>query len=329
MKTNLKWALIFLVLALAIQLLTTGVEPYFSGALPPYFSQLFILASINAILAVSLNLVNGLSGQFSLGQAGFMAVGAYVAASVNVFLLSSLHGNPFGDQLALLISLIAAAVASGFVGYLVGLPTLRLQGDYLAIVTLGFGEIIRVIILNIQAVGGARGFINIPNSTSAFLVVFILALCVLFTYRFEQASQGRALLAIRENEIAAEAMGVDTTSYKVWAFVVSSGVAGVAGGLFAHYLSYINPSSFDFMKSVEIVIMVVLGGMGSVSGAILAAFILTFLPEALRPLQEITHVDLRMVIYSLLLILMMLLRPQGIFGRREIWQLFTKSKSVR
>jgi len=229
----------------------------------------------------------------------------------------------------LVISLIAAAIASGFVGYLVGLPTLRLRGDYLAIVTLGFGEIIRVVILNIQAVGGARGFINIPNSTSAFLVVFILASCVFLTHRFVMASQGRALLAIRENEIAAEAMGVDTTSYKVGAFVVSSAVAGVAGGLFAHYLCYINPSSFDFMKSVEIVIMVVLGGMGSVSGAILAAFILTFLPEALRPLQDLTHVDLRMVIYSLLLILMMLLRPQGIFGRQELWQIFRNWKTAK
>jgi len=297
MKTNLKWASILI----AIALLAQGL----AYALPPYMGQLFILASINAILAVSLNLVNGLSGQFSLGQAGFMAVGAYTAASMNVFALSAWHGNPVGDQAALLVSLFVAAIASGFVGYLVGLPTLRLRGDYLAIVTLGFGAIIRVIILNIQAVGGARGFINIPNSTSAFLVVLILSACVLLTHRFVMSSQGRALLAIRENEIAAESMGVDTTSYKVGAFVVSSAIAGVAGGLFAHYLSYINPSSFDFMKSVEIVIMVVLGGMGSVSGAILAAFILTFLPEALRPLQDLTHVDLRMVIYSLALIVMM------------------------
>ncbi len=314
MISNLKWSLLVTGIALAAQGLT--------WVLPPYFGQLFILASINAILAVSLNLVNGLSGQFSLGQAGFMAVGAYTAASVNVFALSGLHGTPVGDQTALVISLVAAGLASGFAGYLVGLPTLRLRGDYLAIVTLGFGEIIRVVILNIQAVGGARGFISIPNSTSAFLVIFILVGCVLLTHRFVMSSQGRALLAIRENEIAAESMGVNTTAYKVGAFVVSSAVAGIAGGLFAHYLSYINPSSFDFMKSVEIVIMVVLGGMGSVSGAILAAFILTFLPEALRPLQDWTHVDLRMVIYSFLLIVIMLVRPQGMFGRRELWEMF-------
>jgi branched-chain amino acid transport system permease protein len=310
---NLKWVLILLGLASMVQ----GVVL----VLPPYFSELFILASINAILAVSLNLVNGLSGQFSLGQAGFMAVGAYTAASVNVFLLSSLHASRAGDQFALILSLICAAAASGFVGYLVGLPTLRLRGDYLAIATLGVGEIIRVVILNIDKVGGARGFFGIPSTTSAFLVTFILLACVLATHRFVMSSQGRALLALRENEIAAEAMGVDTTAYKVQAFVASSAVAGVAGGLFAHYLSYINPSSFDFMKSVEIVIMVVLGGMGSVSGSVLAAFVLTLLPEALRPLQNWTHVDLRMVIYALLLIGMMILRPKGIFGRKELWQM--------
>ncbi|HET9869896.1 MAG TPA: branched-chain amino acid ABC transporter permease, partial [bacterium] len=137
------------------------------------------------------------------------------------------------------------------------------------------------------------------------------------------------LLAVRENEIAAEAMGVDTTAYKVKAFTASAAVAGVAGGLFAHYLCYLNPSSFGFMKSVEIVIMVVLGGMGSVSGAVLAAFALTLLPEALRPLQAVTHVDLRMVIYSLLLILIMILRPQGLFGRREIWQMVKYKRRKR
>jgi len=320
MRSNLLYLAILVGVSAAVQGLAT--------ALPPYFSQVFMLACINAILAVSLNLVNGLSGQFSLGQAGFMAVGAYTAASINVFYLSALRGNPWGDQFALLISLAAAGLASGFVGYLVGLPTLRLKGDYLAIVTLGFGEIIRVIILNIQTVGGARGFIGIPNSTSAFLAAFVLVFCVLATHRFVQSSHGRALLSLRENEIAAEAMGVDTTHYKVQAFTVSAAVAGIAGGLFAHYLSYINPSSFDFMKSVEIVIMVVLGGMGSVSGSVIAAFLLTFLPEVLRPLQEWTHVDLRMVIYSLMLILVMMLRPKGMFGRKELWEVFKSQSAV-
>jgi branched-chain amino acid transport system permease protein len=320
MFSNLKWLTLLLAIAGAAQGLALGM--------PPYFTQLFVLACINAILAVSLNLVNGLSGQFSLGHAGFMAIGAYTAASMNVFLLESLHGTPAGDQTALVLSLLAGAVLSGFAGYLVGLPSLRLKGDYLAIATLGFGEIIRVVILNIQKVGGARGFPGIPSSTSAFSVVFILALCVALTHRFVKSTHGRALLAIRENEVAAEAMGVNTTSYKVGAFVVSSAVAGVAGGLFAHYLSYINPSSFDFMKSVEIVVMVVLGGMGSVSGSVLAAFILTLLPEALRPLQQVTGVDLRMVIYSLLLVLMMLWRPKGMFGHKEIWQILKRKPAA-
>ena len=320
MKDNLKAILLLLAIAGAAQGLT--------AVLPPYFTEIFMLACINAILAVSLNLVNGLSGQFSLGHAGFMAVGAYTAASVNIFGLGALHGSMMGDQCAFLLSLLAAALASGLVGYLVGLPSLRLKGDYLAIVTWGFGEIIRVVILNIQSVGGARGFIGIPRSTSAFLVAFILALCVIATHRFVLSTHGRALLAVRENEIAAEAAGVDTTRYKVQAFTISASVAGVAGGLFAHYLCYINPSSFGFMKSVEIVIMVVLGGMGSVSGSVIAAFLLTLLPEALRPLQDWTHVDLRMVIYSFLLILMMMIRPKGMFGRKELWELLKIKKTT-
>ncbi len=321
MKSNLKSLLILVGISAAAQGLAI--------VMPDYFTELFMYGCINAILAVSLNLVNGLSGQFSLGHAGFMAVGAYTAASVNVFLLASLHGTPVGDQGSLLISLAAAALVSALAGYLVGLPSLRLKGDYLAIATLGFGEIIRVIILNIQKVGGARGFIGIPTTSTPFLVVFVLALFVLLTHRFVLSSHGRALLSIRENEIAAEAMGVDTTFYKVQVFVVSAAGAGVAGGLFAHYLSYINPSSFDFMKSVEIVIMVVLGGMGSVSGSIIAAFLLTLLPEALRPLQDITHVDLRMVIYSLALILMMLLRPKGLFGRKELWEILRAGRAPK
>ena len=316
MHSNLK----FLLILLGVSALGQGL----ASILPEWIATLFVQACIYSILAVSLNLVNGLSGQFSLGHAGFMAIGAYTSASVDVFLLSPLHGHPIGDQAALLISLVAAALVSALAGYLVGLPSLRLRGDYLAIATLGFGEIIRVVILNIPAVGGAMGFTSIPTTTTPFLVVFVLVLCVLLTHRFVKSSHGRALLSVRENEIAAEAMGVNTTYYKVQAFVVAAAAAGVGGGLFAHYFYNIDPSSFDFMKSVLFVIMVVMGGMGSVSGSIVGAFLLTLLPEALRPLQNITHVDLRMVIYSLILILMMLLRPKGIFGRKELWEMIGK-----
>ncbi len=294
-------------------------------ALPAYFTAILMFAGINAILAVSLNVVNGLSGQFSIGHAGFMAVGAYASAAVSVYLLPSWQGNPWGGQAALLVALAVGALASGLVGWLVGLPALRLRGDYLAIATLGVGEIIRVVILNVDAVGGARGFTGIPPTSSAFLIYGFLAFCVAATHRLMLSTHGRALLSVREDETAAGALGVNTTEYKVRAFVLSAGAAGVAGGLFAHYLTVINPSSFTFMRSVEVVVMVVLGGMGSISGSVVAALLLTVLPEVLRPLQAYTGgVDLRMVIYSFLLILMMLLRPQGLFGRKELWQLWKR-----
>jgi branched-chain amino acid transport system permease protein len=312
MKANARLLVILFGIGLAAQAL--------SWALPAYHETIFLLAGINAILAVSLNVVNGLSGQFSLGHAGFMAVGAYVSAAFNVYLLGSWQDTPVGAQAALAISLFVGAVASAVVGYLVGLPALRLRGDYLAIATLGVGEIIRVIILNVDAVGGARGFTGIPPTSTAFSVYLFLAVCVAATHRLMLSTHGRALLSVREDEIAAASLGVNTTEYKVRAFVMAAGAAGVAGGFFAHYLTVLNPASFTFMRSVEVVIMVVLGGMGSITGSLVAALLLTLLPEVLRPLQAVTGVDLRMVIYSFLLVLMMLVRPQGLFGRREIWQ---------
>jgi len=314
MSSNLKMFLILL----GVGLFAQGL----AYVLPAYFTAILMFAGINAILAVSLNVVNGLSGQFSIGHAGFMAVGAYASAAVSVYLLPSWQGNPWGGQAALLVALAVGALASGLVGWLVGLPALRLKGDYLAIATLGVGEIIRVVILNVDAVGGARGFTGIPPTSEAFLIYGFLAFCIAATHRLMLSTHGRALLSVREDETAAGALGVNTTEYKVRAFVLSAGAAGVAGGLFAHYLTVINPSSFTFMRSVEVVVMVVLGGMGSISGSVVAALLLTVLPEVLRPLQAYTGgVDLRMVIYSFLLILMMLLRPQGLFGRKELWQL--------
>jgi len=309
---NLKALLLLLAVAVSAQ----GV--YLVA--PPYLQTLVLFVGINALLAVSLNIVNGLSGQFSLGHAGFMAVGAYVSASVDVCLLPSWGATAWGAQAALVVSLLLGALAGALMGFLVGLPALRLRGDYLAIATLGFGEIIRVVFLNIQSVGGARGMIGIPQTTTAALTFGLLALAVLGIHRFIRSSHGRALLSVREDEIAASCLGVDTTAYKVGAFTVASALAAVAGGLLAHQMSYINPGMFGFMRSVELVIMVVLGGLGSISGSIVAAALLTVLPEVLRPLQEWTGVDLRMVLYSLALILMMLLRPEGLFGRKEIWQ---------
>jgi len=292
----------------------------FNAALPPYMSALFLLIGINALLAVSLNLVNGVAGQFSLGHAGFMALGAYAAAWLSTGPLAPLFADSAVSNLGLACTVCAAALVAGLAGWLVGLPSLRLRGDYLAIVTLGFGEIIRVGLLNCDALGGARGFIGVPPAGGAAWVYGLLALACLACHRVMAGSTGRALLSVREDEIAAEALGVDTTRCKVGAFVASAAGAGVAGALFAHQESFIHPSSFNFMKSVEIVVMVVLGGMGSMSGAVLAALMLTALPEALRPLKELTGVDLRMVLYSLALVLLMLFRPRGLMGRGELWQ---------
>ncbi|MGB9682211.1 MAG: branched-chain amino acid ABC transporter permease [bacterium] len=277
----------------------------------PYYLQIIIFSGINIILAVSLNVINGLCGQFSLGHAGFMAVGAYFSAFLTYY-----YRIPFP------VALIVGGLASGIIGVGVGIPTLRLRGDYLAIATLGMGEIIRVVLFNLDIVGGARGFPGIPKYTNFFWVYLIVLLVLLSSYNLLKSPEGRAILSVREDEIAAEAMGVDTTKFKIFAFVFGSFWAGVAGGLWAHYLQFLHPSSFTFMKSVEILVMIVLGGLGSIGGSAVSAVFLTFLPEALRYIKVIfnTTVDPRMVIYSLLLILTMLLRPQGLIGgyRRKV-----------
>src|SRR5262249_32845629 len=213
----------------------------------------------------------------------------------------------------LLVSLVAGGLLAAAAGWLVGLPSLRLRGDYLAIVTLGFGEIIRVLILNIEAIGGARGLPGIPAYSNFFWGFGAVGTVVLLARNLAHSTYGRALFAIRDDEVAAESLGVDTTKFKVLAFVLGAFFAGVAGGLFAHFLSYLNPSSFTFLKSIEVIAMVVLGGMGSISGSVIAAIVLTLLPEVLRPVKEF-----RMVLYSLMLIVLMITRPQGLMGTREL-----------
>jgi len=285
------------------------------------FSEVIVFAGINIILAVSLNLVNGFTGQFSIGHAGFMAVGAYTAAFLSLWVRDQWQWNLDGvatGQMVLVLSLFVAGLFSAGVGYLVGLPSLRLKGDYLAIVTLGFGEIIRVCLLNMEFLGGARGLSGIPR-LSSFLTVYLTVLLAVFVIsRVIKSAHGRSLLAVREDEVAAESMGVHTTQAKVRAFTIGAFFAGVAGGLYGHYLSILSPSAFDFNRSFEIIIMVVLGGMGSLSGSVVAAVMLTLLREYLRDLRELTQVDLRMIIYALILIGLMLTRPNGLFGKREI-----------
>ena len=211
------------------------------------------------------------------------------------------------------VAFVAGGLLAAVAGWIVGLPSLRLRGDYLAIVTLGFGEIIRVLILNIDAIGAARGLPGIPQYSTFFWVFGTAVLVIVVARRIATSTHGRALFAIRDDEVAAEALGVDTTGYKVLAFVLGAFFAGVAGGLFAHFLSYLNPSSFTFLKSIEVVVMVVLGGMGSISGAIFAAIVLTVLPEVLR-----FGAEYRMIIYSVLLIVLMITRPTGLLGSHEI-----------
>jgi branched-chain amino acid transport system permease protein len=286
----------------------------------PYILQVITLAGINVILAVSLNLINGFTGQFSIGHAGFMAIGAYTSAFVSVTFGSRLEQTlaflPDGPRrgAVLLMVLAVGAVCAAIAGFLVGVPSLRLRGDYLAIVTLGFGEIIRVFILNIDAVGGARGFSGIPKYSNFGWVYFFAIASIVVVSRIVNSSFGRTLLAVREDEIAAEAMGVNTTRAKVISFVISSAIAGVAGGLFAHYLMYVHTNSFTFLKSIEIIIMIVLGGMGSITGSVVGAVLYIALTEGLRAFEQY-----RMVTFSLLLILIMIFRPQGLMGHRELF----------
>ena len=276
-----------------------------AGVIGSFWKLNILIIGVNIIMAASLNLINGYTGQFSLGHAGFMAVGAYVS----VVLTANLH-------LPFLAALLAGGAAAGALGCLIGLPTLRLSGDYLAIATLGLSEIIRIVLMNIQYVGGAAGFSGIPHLTT-FPWVFFSMLATLFIIKnFVNSTHGRACIAIRENEIAAEAMGVNTTKYKVMAFTIGAAFAGVAGGLFAHIFYIITPLSFTFMQSFNYLIMVVLGGRGSITGAVAGAFVVTFISAILADWPEY-----RMIIYALALILLMFYRPQGLFGYMEITSL--------
>ncbi len=279
-----------------------------------YDLQILGLVCINIILAVSLNLINGFTGQFSIGHAGFFGIGAYMSAYLTV-----VHHYPF------IIALILGGLFSAFIGLCIGLPTLRLRGDYLAIATLGFGEIIRVVILNIPAVGGARGFSGIGRHTSFGLTYLIMILTVVIIKNFISSRHGRACVSIREDEIASETLGINTTYYKVAAFTIGAFFAGVAGSLYVHYMQYINPASnqIGFMKSIDILIMVVLGGLGSITGSIAAAIFLTLIPEFLRSLAEY-----RMVVYPIILILVMIFRPSGLLGGKEFsWDWIFRQKS--
>jgi branched-chain amino acid transport system permease protein len=392
-------------------LMLMEVSPRVGG----YYATILTAIGINVILAASLTVVNGLAGQFSLGHAGFMAIGGYAAAALTYYgsmrlwgtaafeggLLSYIGGGEFtgpiiarGDWLFLAGCLLGGVVASA-AGYVVGLPSLRLRGDYLAIVTLGFGEIVRVLLQGTAdqippwrveeaaatplwelpwLLGGPKGFNLLPSYASLFWVYFAVVLTLVAIYRLKYSAAGREFLSVREDEIAAQAMGVNVTRAKVRAFVFSAFFAGVAGGLYAMYIGAINATELGFLKSFDVVIMVVLGGMGSISGAALAAVILTVLPEVLRapppvwPLavlvlagmvvaqrrrgrwnarslgvvaglfavisggrwwalsQGVNLAEYRLIIYALMLIGMMIFRPEGLFGVHEVWDVFRPAR---
>jgi branched-chain amino acid transport system permease protein len=310
-------------LLLLVALLFSLLISLFADRINPYLLFVLYAIGINIILAVSLNLINGYTGQFSLGHAGFMAVGAYTAAVV-----TNQFGNlnAFAAGALFLGALLAGGLLAAVTGLLVGLPTLRLRGDYLAIVTLGFGEIIRVIFQNMNAVGAARGYSVMHGYTNFFWTFGTAAVTVYVVSALVHSTYGRGFIAVRDDEVAAEAMGINTTKYKVTAFVAGAFFAGMAGGLYAHSIQFLTPSGFNFMQSIAIVVMVILGGMGNTPGVIIAAILLTLLPEGLRWLAGIPSLpgiakahpfawvgDTRMIIYSLLLIVLMLTRPQGLF----------------
>jgi branched-chain amino acid transport system permease protein len=297
------WPIVFIALGF---ILSFAIPQY--GLLDQYVQMILIYVCINIILALSLNLVNGYMGEFSVGHAGFMSTGAYISALITVKLFSATTA-----AWVFPIAIIAGGTGAALVGLIVAIPSFRTRGDYLAIVTLAFNMIVKSVLENIDYVGGARGFLGMDKLTTLPWAFFWTLLSIWVIRNFIYSNYGRGVLSIREDEIASDLMSVNTRQVKLLAFVVSSFFAGVAGALFAHLLQFINPRMFDIIKSTDILIMVYLGGIGSIAGSILGATAYTILLEILRPLEI-----WRMVIMPLILILLMLFRPRGIMGLREL-----------
>jgi branched-chain amino acid transport system permease protein len=330
-----------IVFAIVLIGILIGLDVLITRQIEGYYQLVILHAGIYVILAVSLNLVNGFTGQFSLGQAGFYGIGAYVAAALTTFGQLTVFKHWFSSDgsinwylggLLLVIAMTVGGFAAGLAGLIVGIPSLKLRGDYLAIVTLGFNQIIVVILNNLDVVGGPRGFstiyppnqdpVSIPPLSNFFWVYLVAAIVIIASINIRNSVHGLAFISIREDEIAAEAMGIPTTKYKIIAFVMSAFFAGVAGALFAHTDGLITPGQFDFSISINIVVMVVLGGMGSVSGTAIGAILLSVMPEVLRG----GFAEYRLVVYALLLIILMLVRPKGIFGDEELTVTWIKNQ---
>jgi len=281
------------------------LEQWITEIIDPYYLRILILMGINIIMVLGLNITTGVTGQLSMGHAGFMSIGAYTSA-----ILTLQAGIPFW------LTLLAGAAVAAVFGFVIGLPALRLEGDYLAMVTIGFAEIVRVFFLNFEPGGKAVGLSGIPQETSFTLVLIMTLVVIFFTQRLLSSRIGKAMYSIRENEIAAEACGINTTHLKVLSFVLGAFLGGLGGALYAHYMYYISPQDFDFMRSIEMLNMVVLGGLGSIPGAILGAAILTVLPEMLRVVAEY-----RLLFYGALLVILMIFRPNGLLGDIRLYDL--------
>lgn len=299
-KVSYLTTLILMVIGVALLTFLTSTD-----VMSRYTSGIFILVCINIILATSLNITVGNLGQIALGHAGFMSVGAYAAA---LFTKSGLIPGIPGYFIGLLIGGILACI----IGIIIGIPALRLKGDYLAIITLAFGEIIRVLIEYFQFTGGAQGLRGIPRMQNVSIIFLLTIACVAMMFSVMTSRHGRAVLSIREDEIASEASGINVTYYKTFAFALSAFFAGIAGGIYAHNIGILGAKIFDYNMSFNILVMVVLGGMGSFTGAVFSAVVLTVIPELLRQFA-----DWRMIAYAIILIFMMIFRPQGLLGRAE------------
>lgn len=294
---NIAWVAFVVVAFLILQLLVQA------GIINFYYESTFINIMINIIFAVGLNLILGVAGQFSLGHAGFIAIGAYSAAIV---------GKAVDGLAGLFVGMAVGVAISIVIAYLVGLPTLRLKGDYLAIATLGVAEIIRVALNNMQITNGAAGISGIPLTTTWPIVYVALVLTTVLVLNYTYSSAGRATYAVLQDEIAAESMGVNVTRYKLLAFIIGAATASIGGSLTATYLGTVTPSDFTFMKSIDVLIIVVFGGIGSYTGSFVAAILLGIINTFLQPFGQ-----LRMIIYAVALILIMIFRPGGLLGTWE------------
>lgn len=281
------------------------MEAVLSVLTNPYYIQVMTMVGISLIAALGLHLITGITGQFSFGHAAFVSIGAYASALLTIHL-----------HLPFILSMLAGGLAAALCGILLGYPSLRLTGDYLGITTLGFGEIVRVVFINMKITGGASGLTGIPRETNIFIVYVVVVLTIWGMYRIQNSRFGRALTAIREDEIAAETMGINTLLYKIKSFAIGTFFAGISGSLFAHMMQYLNPADFGFSRSFEILNFVVLGGLGSIPGTILGTVVLSLAPEFLRFVQEY-----RMLIYGALMVFMMIFRPNGLLGGVDVVRL--------